>query len=154
MSHSPGIWDGAVFCHDLRAAGKEDAVRQMARAVLRDQGFHPGEVEEVAQAVLRRETLGSTGIGRRVAIPHTKWDLVARLRVGWFFAPTPIPFDSLDGEPVVLLVCLISPRERPGDHLRMLESISRTIRGLPIQELIDTPPESEAAWKEWVGQPR
>jgi PTS system fructose-specific IIA component/PTS system nitrogen regulatory IIA component len=43
-------------------------------------------------------------------------------------SPRGVPFDSLDGEPVHLFVLLISPQDRPGDHLRALENVSRCLR--------------------------
>src|SRR5712691_4844168 len=86
------------------------------------------ESEEIVRAVLKRELLGSTGIGRGVAIPHTKHSSVERL-IGTVALSRPgVSFESLDGEPVHVFVLLISPQDRPGDHLRALENVSRSLR--------------------------
>ena len=66
----------------------------------------------------KREMLGSTGIGRGVAIPHTKHASVERLLGTMAVSQAGVAFDSLDGEPVFIFVLLISPQDRPGDHLR------------------------------------
>jgi PTS system fructose-specific IIA component/PTS system nitrogen regulatory IIA component len=77
---------------------------------------------------MKREDLGSTGIGRGVAVPHTKHPSVSRLVGTVAVSPKGIEFESLDGEPVQLFFLLVSPPDRPGDHLRALENISRQLR--------------------------
>ena len=73
-------------------------------------------------------SLGSTGIGRGVAVPHTKHPSVDRLVGTVAVSRKGIEFESLDGEPVQLFFLLVSPPDRPGDHLRALENISRQLR--------------------------
>jgi nitrogen PTS system EIIA component len=82
-------------------------------------------IREMTQALLE---LGSTGIGRGVAVPHTKHPSVNRLVGTVAVSPEGVDFDSLDGEKVQLFFLLISPPDRPGDHLRALENISRQLR--------------------------
>ena len=90
--------------------------------------IHPSELENIVRAILKREDLGTTGIGRGIAVPHTKHSSVDRL-VGTIGVSGPgVDFDSLDGEKVQLFFLLISPPDRPGDHLRALENISRLLR--------------------------
>src|SRR5262249_13730952 len=90
--------------------------------------FRGAEPEDIIKAILKREQLGSTGIGRAVAIPHSKHTSVDRLIGSLAISKAGIPFDSVDGEPVHGLVLLISPQDRPGDHLRALENVARTMR--------------------------
>ncbi len=113
---------------DLTASTKEEVIREMV-ASLRGAGYFKGpELEEVVRAVLKREMLGSTGIGRGVAIPHAKHASVERLIGTVAISRSGVSFDSLDGEPVFVFVLLISPQDRPGDHLRALENVSRCLR--------------------------
>ena len=64
---------------DLAAVDKEGAIREIVKA-LQDAGkIDPGETESIVKAILKREELGSTGIGRGVAVPHTKHPSVDRL---------------------------------------------------------------------------
>jgi mannitol/fructose-specific phosphotransferase system IIA component (Ntr-type) len=113
---------------DLKAATKETVIREMVSS-LRDAGyFRGGELEDIVKAVLKRELLGSTGIGRAVAIPHSKHSAVDRLVGTVAVSRGGVGFDSLDGEPVHVFVLLISPQDRPGDHLRALENVSRSLR--------------------------
>jgi len=112
---------------ELTAANKEGVIREMV-ASLRAAGQFRADVDDIIRAILKRELLGSTGIGRGVAIPHTKHTGVDRL-IGTVAVSRPgVAFESLDGEPVHVFVLLISPQDRPGDHLRALENVSRCLR--------------------------
>jgi nitrogen PTS system EIIA component len=113
---------------ELTAINKESAIREMVGSLGSAGFFKAGDTEEVIKAILKRELLGSTGIGRSVAIPHTKHQCVERL-IGTVALSRPgVSFDSLDGEPVHVFVLLVSPQDRPGDHLRALENVSRVLR--------------------------
>ncbi len=85
-------------------------------------------VDEVISAVMQREQLGSTGIGRGLAVPHAKHLSVSRLTGTIGYAANGLEFDALDGKPVHTIVLLLSPPDRPGEHLRALEKISRLMR--------------------------
>jgi hypothetical protein len=63
---------------DLKAAAKESVIREMIESLRNAGYFKGGETDDIVKAVLKREQLGSTGIGRGVAIPHTKHGSVDR----------------------------------------------------------------------------
>jgi PTS system nitrogen regulatory IIA component len=113
---------------DLAAVNKEGVIREMAGSLCAAGCFREADQEDVVRAILKRELLGSTGIGRGVAIPHTKHNGVERLIGTVAVSPKGVSFESLDGEPVQVFVLLISPQDRPGDHLRALENVSRCLR--------------------------
>jgi PTS system nitrogen regulatory IIA component len=113
---------------DLPAANKEGVIRAMVESLRAAGQFRGADLEDIIRAILKREFLGSTGIGRGVAIPHTKHNSVERLVGTVALSHKGIAFDSLDGEPVHVFVLLISPQDRPGDHLRALENVSRSLR--------------------------
>jgi mannitol/fructose-specific phosphotransferase system IIA component (Ntr-type) len=113
---------------ELPAANKEGVIRAMVESLRAAGQFRGADLEDIIRAILKREFLGSTGIGRGVAIPHTKHNSVERLVGTIALSNKGIPFDSLDGEPVHVFVLLISPQDRPGDHLRALENVSRSLR--------------------------
>lgn len=113
---------------NLSAGQKEGVIREMVEN-LRLAGYFKGnESEDVVKAVLKRELLSSTGIGDAVAIPHAKHGSVDRLVGTVAIAPKGVSFDSVDNEPVHVLVMLISPQERPSEHLRALEGVSRCLK--------------------------
>jgi PTS system fructose-specific IIA component/PTS system nitrogen regulatory IIA component len=113
---------------ELKATTKEDAIREMVESLC-----HAGQVaieheQTIVQAIMKREELGSTGIGRGVAVPHTKHNSVSSLIATVAISSGGLDFASLDGESVYILFLLISPPDRPGDHLRGLETITRHLK--------------------------
>ena len=113
---------------DVKAASKESVIRSMTTSLLEVGKIADDQYDSIVEAILKREELGSTGIGRGVAVPHTKHPSVQELVGSVAVSEAGVDFDSLDGEKVHLLFVLISPPDRPGDHLRALENISRQLR--------------------------
>lgn len=112
----------------LKATAKEDVIREMVSSLKASGAIKASDEEAVVAAILTRETLGSTGIGNGVAVPHTKHASVEKLSGTVAISRVGVDFASLDGESVFILFLLISPPDRPGDHLRGLENISRHLR--------------------------
>ena len=113
---------------DMQVTTKEGAIRGLVSA-LKVAGIVPAESEEsIVAAILKREELGSTGIGNGVAVPHTKHVSVSKLVAAIALTRDGVDFQSLDGGQVHILFLLVSPPDRPGDHLRGLENISRHLR--------------------------
>jgi PTS system fructose-specific IIA component/PTS system nitrogen regulatory IIA component len=117
-----------VYCPSLEAADKIGCIRRCAELIGAKNGLSRDTIKDLVRAILKRELLGSTGIGGGVAFPHTKHSDVASMHAGVFVLRPPISFESLDGKPVQVLLCFISPQDRPGDHLRFSEALSRTFR--------------------------
>ena len=113
---------------DLTADDKEGVIREMVQSLLDVSQIAADEQESIVKAILKREELGSTGIGRGVAVPHTKHPSVDHLIGTVAVSSEGVNFHSLDGEKVNLFFLLISPPDRPGNHLRALENISRQLR--------------------------
>lgn len=113
---------------DLKVQSKEAAIRSMVESLKECGSIKPEDVESIVAAILKREELGSTGIGNGVAVPHTKHPSVDRLVATVALSKDGVDFASLDGEAVYILFLLVSPPDRPGDHLRGLENISRHLR--------------------------
>ena len=112
----------------LDSFGKESVIREMVKSLEEGGHIKSDEYESIVGAILKREELGSTGIGRGVAVPHTKHPSVDKLIGTVAISREGVDFSSLDGEQVQLFFLLISPPDRPGDHLRALENISRQLR--------------------------
>jgi PTS system fructose-specific IIA component/PTS system nitrogen regulatory IIA component len=107
---------------------KTRVIREMVEALHAAGHFRKDELEDIVKAVIRREQLGTTGIGQGIAIPHSRHPSVHELVGTLGLSPGGLPFESLDNEPVYVVFLLVSPQERPGDHLRALEAIVRTMR--------------------------
>lgn len=113
---------------DLQANDKESAIRELVGALVAADAIKADELESIVKAIMKREELGSTGIGRGIAVPHTKHPSVDKLVGTVGVSSGGVDFQSLDGEKVQLFFILVSPPDRPGDHLRALENISRQLR--------------------------
>ena len=113
---------------ELQAGDKEGVIRELVGALIGAGQIQEAEQDSIVKAIMKREELGSTGIGRGVAVPHTKHPSVDRLIGTVGVSQSGIDFQSLDGEKVQLFFLLVSPPDRPGDHLRALENISRQLR--------------------------
>jgi PTS system nitrogen regulatory IIA component len=115
----------------LKAKNKKHALQELATRAAELCGV--GE-REIFDTLLHRERLGSTGIGRGVAIPHGKLAKLDRI-VGLFARlEKPIDFESLDGEPVDLIFLLLAPEGAGADHLKALARIARLLRDDKIAE--------------------
>jgi len=113
---------------DLKALGKEEAIREMVGSLHRAGRLADNDTESVIRAILSREELGSTGIGQGVAVPHTRHPTLQKLIGTVALSRRGVDFMALDGEPVDIFFLLVSPQNQPGDHLRALENISRHLK--------------------------
>src|SRR3954462_4157194 len=132
---------------NLVAQEKESVIRAMATSLLEAKRINADDFESIVKAILKREELGSTGIGRGVAVPHTKHPGVERLVATVGVSRSGVDFNSLDGERVQLLFLLISPPDRPGDHLRALENISRQLRDETFCKFLKQSKRPEDVWQ-------
>lgn len=84
--------------------------------------------DTVYRALMDREALGPTGVGRGVAIPHARFAGVDHV-IGLFARlEKPVDFESIDRQPVDLVFALFAPETAGADHLKALARVSRTLR--------------------------
>ncbi len=108
----------AAVRSDLAATDREAVIREMLQTLAGAGALEADVLESIAAAILRREELGSTGIGHGVAVPHAKHDSLKRLAGMVAISAKGIDFQSLDGEMVHIFFLLISPSDRPSEHLQ------------------------------------
>jgi len=137
----------AAIRAELAANSKEGVIRELASALVEAGAVAEDELDSIINAIMKREELGSTGIGRGVAVPHTKHPSVDRLVGTVGVSPEGVDFDSLDGEKVQLFFLLISPPDRPGDHLRALENISRQLRDDTFCKFLKQSKSADEIWQ-------
>lgn len=109
----------------LPAGNKKQVLQELSRKAAQQTGI---EHREIYEALLQRESLGSTGFGRGVAIPHVKLKALQRTLCLFARLQAPLDFEALDGEPVDIIFLLLSPEHASGDHLKTLARISRLVR--------------------------
>ena len=113
---------------DIQAVDKEAVIRELVGSLVKAGSLSGSEEENIVQAILKREELGSTGIGRGIAVPHTKHPSVTDPIGTVGVSHSGVDFSSLDGEPVNLFFMLISPLDKPSEHLQALENISKQLQ--------------------------
>jgi len=92
------------------------------------QGVYGLEHQRSVEALMERESLGPTGVGRGVALPHARLEGLSSV-VGVFVRiEKPVDFDSVDRQPVDLIFALFAPEDSGVDHLKALALVSRTLR--------------------------
>ena len=107
----------------LVSTGKPDLIREMVE-LLRDAG-KISDVEAVYDALMKRESLGSTGLEQGIAVPHAKTPAVNSLTVALGISPKGIDYQSIDGNPSKLFFLLLAPPDQSGPHIEALADIAR-----------------------------
>ena len=111
---------------NMKATNKESAIRELVDSLAKAEGIK--NKEDLVKVLLGRETLGSTGIGQGVGIPHGKTDSVKKLVAAFGICHHGVNFEALDGEPVYLFFLLVAPEDSSGPHLKGLARISRLLK--------------------------
>ncbi len=117
-----------AICPELQSTNKEDVIREMAQLLTESGSLKPAELEDITNAILDRERLGSTGIGRGIAVPHTRHAGVDSLVGAIGISKTGIDYNSLDGSDVFIVFMLVSPLENPKEHIAALERTASQLR--------------------------
>jgi nitrogen PTS system EIIA component len=121
-----------LILEELEAVDKRGVIDEFSR-LLKATG-RIKDTDEFIRVLLERESLGSTGIGDGVAIPHAKLHLFPEMVVAFGRSSKGVDFQSLDAEPVHLFFLLVTPDDRPGEHLRALARISRILKNPVLRE--------------------
>ncbi len=115
----------------VTATTKRQALTVIAEVAARNLSLDAGRTLD---ALMAREALGSTGVGRGVAIPHARLPGLKAVHAVMIRLEKPVDFDAMDGEPVDLMVALFAPPEAGSEHLRALARVSRLLRQSDIRE--------------------
>jgi mannitol/fructose-specific phosphotransferase system IIA component (Ntr-type) len=83
--------------------------------------------DELVKSVLERERRGSTGFGRGVAVPHVKHKSVKTMAAAVGLSDRGVEFNALDKQPVYSVFLLLSPEDRPEEHLQAMEVVFKNL---------------------------
>jgi nitrogen PTS system EIIA component len=109
----------------LNAGNKKQALQELAARAAKLAGVSP---QEVYETLLQRERLGSTGVGRGIAIPHGRLASLENIFCMFARLESAIEFEAPDEERVDLIFLLLAPEHAGADHLKALARISRLLR--------------------------
>lgn len=113
---------------DIKATKKEEVIKDLVDALINAGDIEKRHRNKLIDALMARESLGSTAIGQGIAIPHAKSDCVNKLIAAFGLSKKGVDFDSLDGEPAYIFFLLVAPQDSAGPHLKALARISRLLK--------------------------
>jgi PTS system nitrogen regulatory IIA component len=108
---------------DLTATSRDDAIAEIVDALVSAGALSPELKDEFVKAIIKREKRGSTGFGHGVAVPHVKHTAISKMAVAVGISRTGLDFNALDKQPVYSIFLLLSPEDKPEDHLDAMEAI-------------------------------
>lgn len=121
--------ESVLFCTDV--TNKTDLLKQLSEVAAARTGC---SADEVFEAISNRESLGSTGLGNGIAIPHGKLPGLTGVTAVFARLETPLDYDSVDDQPVDVVMLLLAPLGAGADHLKALALIARILR---IESVVD-----------------
>jgi len=122
----------ARFVKELRSHTKDGALSEMATVLAQDGGI--GDPSVLYEMIRRRENLGSTALGRGVAVPHGRTTIATKTQVVFARSRKGVDYDALDGEPCRLLFLIVAPYEdRRQEYLPLLGKIVEVVNEEPVR---------------------
>ena len=119
---------------DLQATDRWATIEEMVGWLVKQKRIEESRRDAVIQAVKTREKSMSTGIGFGIAIPHASTDAIDKVTAALARSSKGINFDSLDNQPVKLVVLFLVPTGQYQQHLKTLSSISRFLNDREFRE--------------------
>ncbi|WP_291258985.1 PTS sugar transporter subunit IIA [Fusobacterium sp.] len=113
---------------NLKAKTKDEVLLELSKLIENSPNILEKEENSVYKALVEREKLGSTGIGKGVAIPHAKTEVAEKLTIAFGISKDKIDFKSMDSEKVNIFFVFASPSKDSQIYLKVLARISRLIR--------------------------
>jgi len=112
-----------AIVHELQATDRDGAIRELVTSLARSGALSESAVDEIVGALVKRETNGSTGFGKGVAVPHVKHPKIKQMSGTVGRSAAGIDFSSLDHQPVYSIVLLLSPDNQPQQHLQAMNIV-------------------------------
>ena len=142
----------SIFREDcvIRIPGDTDKSTVLRRLVnvLADSGRISDDVTEpLADELAKRERVGTTGIGKGLALPHMRTRLVDGFLGAIGVAPLGVDFASLDGRPAHLIVLLLTPFERRREHLEVMSRLASLLGNGTLQYSLQVPRKPEELFR-------
>jgi len=132
MANIKDLLQDDLVLDDIKATDKMGVIREFAAHLKRAGKVR--DAEELVRVLVERESLGSTGIGDGVAIPHGKLSEIREMIVAFGRSRQGVDFQSRDSKPAHLFFLLVTPLDMPGEHLKTLARISRILKNPVLRD--------------------
>jgi len=127
----------------LMHTDKRAIINELVEVVAKAKGYSTQQFEQILDAVLNRESLGSTGIGNGIAIPHAKTDVVEQVAMVVGISRFPVDFDSPDGQKSRIFFLVLAPSKQASAHVELLASIARTCTSQVFRRMLEQARDNE-----------
>ncbi len=128
----------------MNPGGKQEILKALVD--LAAEVHNVGKRDAVVESLMAREAVGSTGIGNGIALPHARCPGIQELIVAAATVPEGMDYEALDGKPVRLFFLILSPKNAPGEHLKLMAKITRILGQQTIREDLIKAPDESSFW--------
>lgn len=129
---------------EMNATSKTDALRELVSPLA--ELLPQFDAEQALSVLLDRESLGTTGIGDGIAIPHGKLESLEKIMVICGRSRQGVDFESLDFKPCNIFFLVLAPEQVTGLHLRILAHISRVLKDEGFRKEFIEAADKQALW--------
>lgn len=112
---------------NLQPNERDDVLKELVDRLIEAGAADASIKDQLIERLLERERKGSTGFGRGVAVPHVKHKSITRMAAAIGLSEHGIEFNALDKQPVFSVVLLLSPEDKPEEHLQAMEAIFKNL---------------------------
>jgi len=112
---------------NLESVERDAVLTELVDGLVSAQAIDASIRDEVLTMLIERETKGSTGFGRGVAVPHAKHASIKGLTSAIGLSERGVDFSALDKQPVYSVFLLLSPQDQPEEHLQAMEVIFKNL---------------------------
>ena len=113
---------------ELYSKKKDEVLKELVSLLKKSPALGKIDDQTILDSLWKREKLGSTGLGKGIAIPHCKIDGLSDFFLAVATSQKGIQFDALDNRKVHIIFIMVGPTDKPNDHLQLLSAISRILR--------------------------
>ena len=124
----------------LTGKTKEEVIRNLAELLQKSPSVTETDVDTIAEGLMEREKMGTTGFGKGIAIPHCKIEGMKTFALALAVSTKGVDFKAMDNRSVHIFCCIVGPPEEPDMHLRLLAVASRVLgAGKSRYEMLKSP---------------
>ena len=129
---------------DLQASDRWQAIEELINNLVTTGKIKPENKDAIAAVVKKRETSMSTGIGFGIGIPHASTDLIVEVVGALGRSKKGVNFDSLDNQPVNLVMLFLVPQGQFQKHLHTLANIAKLLHKAEFRQALEHAPDADA----------
>jgi len=132
---------------ELKASDRWEAIDELIDHLVKDGKIQSDHREAIASVVKKRETSMSTGIGFGIGIPHASTDLIHEVTGAFGRSKTGVNFDSLDNQPVNLVMLFLVPQGQFQKHLHTLANIAKILHNKDFRRELENAPDAATMYE-------